>query len=457
MERQQTNNQEDLSPVMPENFGSVIHDFLSDLSITFPEYTYLWDKWNTVDDALNQELYKYCLTVYPERFFDILYQNDEIFQPNNEVNTCFLPVVDFKMLFAVSDISEVTKKTIWKYLQLIMVTIMTGIKNKDTFGDTMNLFDGVSEEDLQNKLSETISGLSGFFKNMESARGTEMPTFTSSSTDDQPTGDGLPDFKKMFESMNSGVDGETPDFENMFSGADSSGNPFASMPNADDLHSHIKGLFDGKIGKLAKELAEELSGDLMGMFDDDGSGAPKSTQDVLKKMMKDPKKIMDLLKTVGKKLDTKMKNGDISQAEMMKEASEMMSKMKDMGGGKEFQDIMKNLAKGMPGMGKGAKFDMGAMSRMVSQNKNKERMQQKLEQRKQQQQDQLKQSGAVLETTGENKYTFKMENEGVQEKSSAKPPAPAVVLTDDWLDDFNKTNNPTPNTQPKKKGKKGKK
>ena len=59
-----------------------------------------------------------------------------------------------------------------------------------------------------------------------------------------------------------------------------------------------KGLFDGKIGKLAKELADELSGDLMHMFGEDGEGenGPKSTQDVLKKMMKNPKKIMDLLK-----------------------------------------------------------------------------------------------------------------------------------------------------------------
>ena len=32
------------------------------------------------------------------------------------------------------------------------------------------------------------------------------------------------------------------------------------MPNADDLHEHLKGLFDGKTGKLAKELADELSG-----------------------------------------------------------------------------------------------------------------------------------------------------------------------------------------------------
>lgn len=32
------------------------------------------------------------------------------------------------------------------------------------------------------------------------------------------------------------------------------------------LHEHLNGLFDVKIGKLAKELAEELSGDLMNMF-----------------------------------------------------------------------------------------------------------------------------------------------------------------------------------------------
>ena len=68
-----------------------------------------------------------------------------------------------KMLHSTEDISENTKKAIWKYLQLILVTIMGGIKNKASFGETMNLFDGIEESELQTKLSETINSLSDFF------------------------------------------------------------------------------------------------------------------------------------------------------------------------------------------------------------------------------------------------------------------------------------------------------
>ena len=44
---------------------------------------------------------------------------------------------------------------------------MGGIKDKASFGETMNLFDGVDESELQTKLSDTINSLSDFFQNME--------------------------------------------------------------------------------------------------------------------------------------------------------------------------------------------------------------------------------------------------------------------------------------------------
>jgi len=70
----------DETPI-PKNFASVVEDFTKDLTLTFPEYAHLWN------DITGQELsgeilrtvFDYCKTVYPERFFDILYQNDSIF------------------------------------------------------------------------------------------------------------------------------------------------------------------------------------------------------------------------------------------------------------------------------------------------------------------------------------------------------------------------------------------
>lgn len=446
---------------MPEKFPSVMRDFLTDLSTTFPEYTYLWDRWLS-NDATITDLYQYCLTVYPERFFDILYQNDEIFLPTSAVNTLFLPNVEFKMLFSIVDISENTKKTMWKYLQLILITIMSSVKSSASFGDAASLFEGIDEGELQKKLSETIGGLSDFFKGIDEESIDKDGPFDADFA--KQFSEAAPEMEKAFEEMFMGQqcrsegEGEGDGDNKGKSECDSSG---FDMPNVDELHGHIKGLFDGKIGSLAKELAEELSGDVMNMFDD-GSGEVKSTGDILKKMMTNPKQIMDLVKKISGKLDTKMKSGNISQEELMKEAGDLMSKMKGMGKGNDFQDMMQNMMKNMGpmmgamkgAMGKGAKMDTNKMNSMISKNSHKERMLKKLEVKRavalaqaaqEAQAAQAAQSNFVLEqTTRPNELVFK--GEETQEKSSARP-----AINDDWL------NEATIVEKPKAKSKKGKK
>jgi hypothetical protein len=408
---------------IPEKFPEVIRDFLADLTIAFPEYVFLWEAWQK-PDADVKPLYEYCLTMYPERFFDILYQNEEVIESDS--NMMFLPNVDFRMLLTAPGISENTKQAIWKYLQLILITIMGNVKSAASFGDTAGLFEGIEEEELQKKLGETIGGLTDFFKGLSKDGSSES-------------------MEKAFEEMFAGEGPEGAE------GPQEEGSTEGAMPNADDLHNHLKSLFDGKIGTLAKELAEEMSGEVMDLFDD---GEVKETNDVLKKMMRNPKKIMDLVKKIGSKLDDKMKAGSISQEELMKEASEMMSKMKGGAGGKEFQDMMKNMMKSMGGsMGKGM-FDMNRMSTMMGQNATKDRMRTKLEQRQQA-------ANFTLEAKAPNEFVFKLPEEGVQEKSKAiakqVKQAQAPVITDDWLEDMQSgvAKNPTSGGGKKKgKGKK---
>jgi len=127
----------------------------------------------------------------------------------------------------------------------------------------------------------------------------------------------MPDMEKMRE-----------EFKNMFEQGGAGTNPFpkmAGMPDISKIQEHLKTLFEGKIGSLAKEMAEEISEEFKDILDGDTAGI-KSSEDVIKKLMKNPKKIMDLMKTVGSKLDNKMKSGEISREELMKEASEMLGK-----------------------------------------------------------------------------------------------------------------------------------
>ena len=64
--------------------------------------------------------------LYPERFFDILYQNVDIFD-NSEMNTKFLPNIEFKDIWK-EDISEKTREVIWKYLQLVLFSVSSGLE-----------------------------------------------------------------------------------------------------------------------------------------------------------------------------------------------------------------------------------------------------------------------------------------------------------------------------------------
>ena len=36
---------------VPQNFRSIIFDFTNDLSITFPEYTFMWSTWSNPEQT----------------------------------------------------------------------------------------------------------------------------------------------------------------------------------------------------------------------------------------------------------------------------------------------------------------------------------------------------------------------------------------------------------------------
>jgi len=426
---------------IPDNFRSVISDFIGDLSLTFPEYSYLWLKWGSPDlpDSELEFLFYYLTDIFPQRFFDILYQNEDMFKPSSDINTCFLPNVDFKLLFNCENLSENTHKAIWKYLQLILFTVINSVKNKANFGDAMNMFSGIDENELQEKLQETVNGISSFFSNInESTDDATANDATENVEQDEGSEENIDaeDFakhaEKIFEKMPN-IPGmpNMDDFKKTFDFKNMSKN----MPNPEEIHQHLKGLFDGKIGQLAKEMAEEITDDITGLLGEE-TGDIRTTQDVLKKLMKDPSKMMNLIKTVGSKLNNKMKSGEISQEELMKEASELVGKMKGMGGADEFSDMFKNIAKqmgglgglgglgGMAGMGKNVRVDTNAMNNAMKKMSMREKMKERIEKKRQMAMAQAainasNQPTYSLQQTNDKEYVFK--NGETQEKSSMRP------------------------------------
>jgi hypothetical protein len=353
----------DISNVeMPEQFVKIMNDFLTDILNTFPEY-----KDNLSDceisilnnDLSNNDLFEYCCAIYPSRFFDILYKNEEMFTDPN-INTCFLPDMDFKHFFD-ENITEKTKETIWKYLQIVLFTVSNKLTEADSFGDTAKLFEAIDEDELKTKMEDTMK-----------------------------------EMMDMFDLSKNNMNFDNVDFSN---------NNFKDipMPNPEELNEHINELLNGKLGCLAGEIAKETAEEL----DIDMNNA-KDVKDVFEKLFKNPGKLLNMVKKVGKKLDEKLKSGEIKESELMEEASELMKKMKSMPGVKNMEQIFSKM--GMP-TGKNSKMNMNAMQanlhRNIKLSKQKERLREKLKKRQ------------------EKKFVHKKYNPNceVVQKSTIKPPS----------------------------------
>ena len=150
------------------------------------------------------------------------------------------------------------------------------------------------------------------------------------------------------------------------------------LPNPEDLQDHLNSLMDGKLGRLAQEIANETAEDM-----DIDVNDSANVGDVFQKLLKNPAKLMDLVKNIGSKLDTKLKSGEIKESELMQEAADLMEKMKSMPGMKNMNKIFSKM--GIP-MGKNQKMSANAMQARLNQNikmsSQKERMLRKLEQRR---------------------------------------------------------------------------
>ena len=327
----------DLKP--PEEFYKIVNDFTSDILTTFPEYSGVVSRWwnrpsENPEETKEKEVlfvFRHCVKIFPERFFDILYKNVDLFSEGSEFSTEFLPGIVFKQLWS-CDISDSTRETIWKYLQLILFSVIGTVHNKSELGDTAKLFEAIDEEELKKKLQETLEGM-----------------------------------QNLFDASGSNVDTNSTPF---------SGVNMENMPNAEQLHEHINSMMGGKLGKLAMELAEETANDLN--LDMENTGDAK---DVFQKLFKNPAKMMNMVKNIGGKIDEKIKSGELKESELMQEGMDLLNKMKDMPGMGNMQQMFSQM--GIPGLGKGSKINMGAMEAHLNRNmktaKMKERIKSKAE------------------------------------------------------------------------------
>ena len=388
---QNKNSNADKPPATPQpvtidsisvEFKTVMLDFLRDIDCSFPEYRETLSRYlgyshemKPMPDDLYIELYSYCRMVYPARFFDILYKNEEFFKVEGSASTgdnssMFLPNVDFREIWHTEDISDNTKDIIWKYLQLILFSIVNNLSDMGSFGDTAKLFEAIDEGELKSKLEEVIGSMSSFFESPENdgSKGDGTGAQTHNFDDS---------FKKASEFMNSfmpGSSAETGAGEGAASESQSQHTP--PVPDAGAIHEHLSSILNGKIGKLAKEIAEETAADL-----DLNMENETSMKGVFQQLLKNPTKLSGIIKSVGSKLDTKLKSGELKESEIMQEASELMNKMKSMPGMNNIASMLSKMGMNMPGgagAGGGGKVNFGAMQAQLQKNMKQAQMRERL-------------------------------------------------------------------------------
>jgi len=323
-----------------KKFNKIFTDFIDDINLVFPEYEIFNKKIyndfkSTSDDikekALN-ELYDYCKKKFPKHFFDILYKNEKIF----ETEEYFIPEISFKSIWEI-ETSEDTKTKIWQYLQLILMCITENMEDTNDFGDATQLFDLLDDNEFKEKLAETFEELTNRFD--QDISGIDLD-------------------KEMEDiSFNENYIKDTFDPEK--------------------IHEHLSKLLEGKIGCLAKEIAGDTLNDL-GIDASNGN-----TQEIFQTLIKDPSKLMLLMKKIGDKIENKIKKGEINKDELMSEASELFKNMKDMPG---FEDMFNKMAKSHMGRKGGKVPSMNSMESMLEKNMKASKQRKKMLERLQEKQ-----------------------------------------------------------------------
>ena len=166
---------------------TIINDFCNDIKNTFPE------KKELVEGYELAHLVKYCKVKFTEKTLEIIYKNEKLFS-----EACYLlPDIDFSEMWK-SNISNETKETIWKYLQLILFSYVS--LDEYSFDDTVKFFEKLDKDEFKEKIDDIMKNL------------------------------------KSDENFDTSL-----------------------MPNEEKLNSSFDNLFDTKIGNLASEIAAETS------------------------------------------------------------------------------------------------------------------------------------------------------------------------------------------------------
>lgn len=263
---------------------SIFSSFIRDLSKTFPEIKNCLYR-NYEQEIVGEDLkLNSCPKI--QCFLNKVNENSKLIEDKDkkffEIED-ILEEISFRNLW-VKNISDKTRNTIWKYFQTFTII-------------NINLN---SSKQLQEALSSMNEG-----------------EIKKEDIKDKQTAKDLKKLKKLAEDVKTEQDGDELDLENM-----------------------LGGLMDSNIGSIAKEVASSMKIDEMfGNIDENSN-----PMDVMAQMM-NPEKMGNIFQNINSVMEGKMKNGELNEDTLKKEAESMYG---DMANNPLFGNLMKQMNTGNP-------------------------------------------------------------------------------------------------------------
>ncbi len=315
-----------------EYFNDYTRDFVRDIQTTFPEYKeLLQDYYQDIltDESQNTDKHvKRFMRKMREFKTEISSKSPDLYKEP----VFILKNLDFKILFESEDLSSESREKMWEYIQTLFV-----------LGESI-----INDSERVKKLVKNFKRLR---KPDESENATEAEEAEEADEEDEHI---LNMLKNLSERKS-----DKPLDENMFE--------------------------NGMIGKLAQELSEELDIEKMGLNISEEGNVDSVFSNLLSG--DNPMKFMNLIQTVGQKIQNKMESNGLDQEALVNEATSMMSNLQ--GSNSLFDNLMKQ-AGTLSGMrnsaaAAGAAANVAASNPQgASGNATRDRLRRKLEARKNQ-------------------------------------------------------------------------
>ncbi len=342
-------------------FQKTTLDFFKNLKKTFPEKKKVLEQLQKDYGSNPFEVVKIenFLDVVKPHYVSISKQDQDIFFSNNVIE--IFPNLNLSELWTLG-ISERSKNSIWSYLQLLILLGFSVISKSESISDVVKQMKTLLENDKSSETTKVqATSIIKMVKNIK-----QNKHFSESV---KPL---FPDLTETSELSDEDDDDTSEKTDKSALTTTSEDNNKSADKKEDDFDPTQ--FFSGtKIGELAKEIADEIDIDNLGLPNVDKE--PNNVQDAFQQILgNNPSALMNTVQKIGSKVQEKIGNSGMSQQDMVNEAQDMVKNLhqnpmfKDVLGNNDMGGMFQQMSSMMQQMQKsGAMPNMANMANMAKQ------------------------------------------------------------------------------------------